>query len=199
MAEEMASGSVSFDFELEDNVTTTTEKMAGAQDKLATKAATTNATLDQQRLKNIETLASLNAFRSGIGAMTSAMNTLGIVDAETYATLQKVTAGMTLISAGAEAVKGAIGIMKALQAATKGYAIASVFATIAANPLLGAAAIAGAGATAGIFLYAMNNAESSSSSSTTTNNSTTINVNSYQNQDSRTVASGFETGSYYGS
>jgi hypothetical protein len=197
MAGEMAGGSVSFGFELEDNVTVTTDRMGAAQDKLASKAEITNAALDRQRLKNIETLASLNAFRSGIGALTSSMNTLGLVDAKTYESLQKVVAGMTMISAGAEAIKGAIGIMKALQAATKGYAIASVFATIAANPILGAAAVAGAGATAGIFLYAMNNAEQSSSSSSTTNN-TTINVNSYQSSDQRMTSQGFETGSYYG-
>jgi hypothetical protein len=190
-------GSVSFNFELEDNVTPVTDRMSAAQDNLSKKAEATNASLDRQRIKNIETLASLNAFRSGIGALTSSMKTLGLVDAETYQSLQKVVAGMTMISAGAETIKGAIGIMRALQAATKGYAIASVFATIAAHPILGAAAIAGAGAAAGGLIYAMTSAERSSETPAIST-STTINVNTYQSSDQRAMSMGFETGSYYG-
>jgi len=87
--------------------------------------------------------------------------------------------------------------MRALQAATKGYAIASVFATIAAHPVLGAAAIAGAGAAAGGLIYAMTSAERSSETPTTST-STTINVNTYQSSDQRAMSMGFETGSYYG-
>lgn len=190
------SGAVSFSFTLEDNVTPVSERMAGAQDKLASKAKATNDELDRQRIKNIETLASLNAFRGGINAMASSMNTLGLVDQETYQSLQKVVAGMTLVCGAAEALKGGIGIMRALQAATKSYAVVSVFASIAANPVLGLAAVAGAGAAGYGFMQMMDSAASSS----TQNNvqqTTNINFNSYPSNEERTTGAAFEVGSYY--
>lgn len=192
-----ASGEVRFSFILEDNVTPTAERMAGAQEKLASKAKATNAELDRQRIKNIETLASLNAFRGGIGAMASSMNTLGLVDQQTYQSLQKVVAGMTLVSGAAEALKGGIGIMRALQAATKSYAVVSVFASIAANPVLGLAAVAGAGAAGYGFMQLMDSADKSSTQNNTVQQTKTINFNSYPSSEERVISSGFEVGSYY--
>jgi hypothetical protein len=191
-----ARGEVNFSFVLEDNVTPTSERMAGAQEKLAAKAKQTNAELDRQRVKNIETLASLNAFRGGIGAMTGAVNTLGLVDQQTYQSLQKVVAGMTLVSGAAEALKGGIGIMRALQAATKSYAVVSVFASIAANPLLGLAAVAGAGAAGYGFMQLMDSA-SSSTQNNTVQQTTNINFNSHPSSEERIISSGFDVGSYY--
>lgn len=190
-----STGEIKFSFVLEDNVTPTTERMAGAQDKLADKTKKTNDELDKQRIKNIETLASLNAFRGGIGAMTSSMKTLGMVDDETYQSLQKVVAGMTLVTASAEALKGGIAIMKALQAATKSYAVMSIFASIAANPVLGIAAAAGAAGVGYGFMQMMDSADKEST--TNVSQTTNINFNSYPRSEERIISSGLEVGSYY--
>lgn len=176
-------------------VTDSAEGAISVQERLADKTRKTNEELDRQRIKNIETLASLNAFRGGIGAMTGAMNTLGLVDQQTYQSLQKVVAGMTLVSGAAEALKGGIGIMRALQAATKSYAVASVFASIAANPLLGLAAVAGAGAAGYGFMHMMDSA--SSSTTNQVQQTTNINFSSYPSSEERTTGAAFEVGSYY--
>lgn len=191
-----ARGNVSFDFTLEDNVTPVAERMGQSQERLASKTKATNEELDRQRIRNIDTLASLNAFRGGIGAMTTSMRTLGLVDEDTYQTLRQVTAGITMVSATAETLKGAIGIMRALQAATKGYAIASVFASIAANPVIGAVAVAGAGIAAyGALTYL--NKEERSSVAQNVDQSRTINFYSAPDRQQRTASASLTTGSYY--
>lgn len=194
-----ARGEVSYSFVLEDNVTGVTGRMASAQEILASKAKKTNEELDRQRIKNIETLASLNAFRGGLSSMTSAMNTLGMVDAETYKSLQRVVAGLTLVSSTAETLKGAIGIMRALQAATKSYAVASVFASIAANPLLGLAAVAGAGATAYGFVRMIDSHEEGDTvtHNTAQQQGTTINFYSAPGPEERIASANLAVGSYY--
>lgn len=179
-----------------DQTTAATDRASQAQERLAAKARKTNEELDRQRIKNIETLASLNAFRGGIGAMTGAMNTLGLVDQETYKSLQKVVAGMTLVSGAAEALKGGIGIMRALQAATKSYAVASVFASIAANPLLGLAAVAGAAGAGYGFMQMIDSADKSSTQNTV-QQTTNINFASYPGPEERVTGAAFEVGSYY--
>lgn len=189
-------GEVSFSFNLVDNVTPASDRMSAAQEKLTSKAKMTTDAFDEQRIKNIETLASLNAFRSGIRQMTSSMHELGIVDDATYTSLNKVVAGITLVTSTAEAIKGLVAIMKLLRTATATNAVAAVFAAFAENPLLGAATFAGAGIAAGYMVSSLNQSTGSVSNSTT-NNSTSINVYGTPSSGQRIVSQGLSVGSYY--
>lgn len=194
------SGSVSFGFDLDDNVTPTTEKMIGAQEKLANKAKVTTNEFDRQRLKNIECLASLNAFRGGLNQVTMSMHELGITDDKTYETMRKLVAGITLVTATAETLKGAVLVYNMLTAASTRYAVASIFAAAANNPLLAAVSIAGAGAIAYGAISMMNQSNVSSTGptvGTTVNNITTNNFTSAPDRTQRAISSGLTTGSYY--
>ncbi len=131
---------------------TATDKGRGAQDQLiATASAADRATEAQQTaiLKSVETMAALHGLQSGLSAITGSMNTLGIVDEETFKTLQKVTAGVQLVVGTAEAVKGVVTLFQSLNAVLKTTAIVSTFASIAENPVKGAAIVGAAGLAAG--------------------------------------------------
>lgn len=186
-------GEVSYSFSIIDNVTPVTNKMADSQDKLATKVQATTKSLDSQRIANINTLTSLRSFRSGIMDANNALRDLGIINEETYQGFRKVAAGITLFTASAEAIKGATALIRMARSATAGLAIASVFAKVAENPLLGAAAVIGAGA-AGYGLATMLN--QSTSSVSTTNNTTNINV-ANAGPTERIQSESLNTGSYY--
>lgn len=191
-------GEVAIGFSVEDNVSSTTEGMIAGQEKLASKAKTTTDQFESQRIKNIECLAALNSFRGGLRQAASSMHELGIVDDQTYETMSKLIAGVTLFTATAETLKGAVLIYNMLTAASSRFAISSIFAAAAQNPALAVAAIAGASvATYGI--ASMMSQSSSSSSSTTNNNITTFNFNNAaSDRTSRTQSSALTTGSYYG-
>lgn len=190
-------GSVTYSFEIEDNVTPAAESMGAAQEKLATKAEKTTNSFEKQRIKNIETLTALRSFKSGLSDITSSLNTLGVVDDKTYQSLQKVVAGISLVTGTAETLKGAAVLMQLLTAKTSGYAVASVFAAVAAHPLWAGAALAGAGAVAGAYVLSMNDSQrsASSSSSSTTNNTTVNFVNGGSNE--RNSSAALAAGSYY--
>lgn len=115
-------------------------------------------------LKSVETLSAMHALQSGIGAITSSVNTLGLVDEETYKTLQKVTAGIQLVVGTAEAVKGVTTLFQGLNAVLKTTAIVSTFASIAENPAKGALIVGGAalaaGAVGGYMMSSINNSKS---------------------------------------
>ena len=159
---------VVYTFRAEDQIS---EPMKKAEDQLkATEEASEQCTEAQEHaiLKSVETLAALHAVQSGVSAVTSAVNTLGLVDEETYQTMQKLTAGIQLVVGTAQAIKGVVTLFQSLNAVLKTTAIVSTFASIAENPVKGAAIIGAAGLAAGAvagYLY----------SSTQTNN-TTINV-----------------------
>lgn len=120
-------------------------------------------------LKSVETLSALHGIQSGLSAVTSSLNTLGLVDEETYKTLQKVTAGVQLVVGTAQAVKGVTTLFQGLNSVLKTTAIVSTFASIAENPAKGALIVGGAalaaGAVGGYMMSSINN-----------NKSTTINV-----------------------
>ena len=159
---------VVYTFRAEDKIS---EPMKNAETQLkATEQATEECTKAQERtiLKSVETLSAMQAIQSGVGAVTHAVTTLGMVDDETARTLQKLTAGIQLVVGTAQAIKGVVTIFQSLNAVLKTTAIVSTFASIAENPVKGAAIIGAAGLAAGAvagYLY----------SSTQTNN-TTINV-----------------------
>ena len=187
---------VVYTFRAEDQIS---EPMKKAEDQLkATEEASEQCTEAQEHaiLKSVETLAALHAVQSGVSAVTSAVNTLGLVDEETYQTMQKLTAGIQLVVGTAQAIKGVVTLFQSLNAVLKTTAIVSTFASIAENPVKGAAIIGAAGLAAGAvagYLY----------SSTQTNN-TTINVGHEETATARQVqqAAAFQsattaTGTWY--
>lgn len=117
-----------------------------------TTQAAQQATQAQQTaiIKSVETMTALHGVQSGLTAITGSLNTLGLVDEETYKTLQKVTAGIQLVVGTAQAVKGVVTLFQSLNSVLKTTAIVSTFASIAENPAKGALIIAGASAAAGV-------------------------------------------------
>lgn len=192
-----AAGGVEFEFELNDNVVPTTERMIAAQDRLANKAKTTTTEFEKQRVKNIECLAALNSFRGGLNQFASSMNTLGMIDEKTYESMRKLVAGITLFTASAEVLKSTAVIYNMLTASSMRFAVASIFAAAAQHPLLAAAAIGGAGMVAYGAISAMNQQGPTSTSQMSTTNSTIINLNSYPSSNERTASAALATGSYY--
>jgi len=109
------------------------------------------------------------------------------VDEETALQLQKVTAGIQLVVGTAQAVKGVVTLFNTLNGVLKTTAIVSTFASIAENPVKGAAIIGGASLAAGAVAGYMYSA--------TQNNNTTINVS---HQDTATARQTEEaTGTWY--
>lgn len=112
-------------------------------------------------IKSVETMTALHGIQSGLTAVTSSVRTLGLVDEETAATLQKVTAGIQLVVGTAQAVKGVVTLFNSLNAVLKTTAIVSTFASIAENPAKGAlvvgTAAAAAGALGGYMMSTLNN------------------------------------------
>ena len=97
---------VKFVFEAEDRIS---GPMKEAEQQLdATKQSASECTAEQQKtiLKSVETLAALHGIQSGVSAVTNSIHTLGLVDEETYKTLQKVTAGIQLVVGAGELIKG---------------------------------------------------------------------------------------------
>lgn len=180
---------VVYTFRAEDGISAPMKK---AEDQLkATEEASDKCTQSQERaiLKSVETLAALQAVQSGLSAVTSSVNTLGIVDEQTYATLQKLTAGVQLVVGTAQAIKGVVTLFQSLNAVLKTTAIVSTFASIAENPVKGAAIIGAAGLAAGAvagYLY-----------SSTQNNNTTINVAHEDTEKARQVQQVNLTGAWY--
>lgn len=140
---------VVYTFRAEDKIS---EPMKNAETQLkATEQATEECTKAQERtiLKSVETLTAMQALQSGVGAVTHAVTTLGMVDDETARTLQKLTAGIQLVVGTAQAIKGVVTLFQSLNAVLKTTAIVSTFASIAENPVKGAAIIGAAGLAAG--------------------------------------------------
>lgn len=174
-------------FKAEDGISAPMKK---AEEQLKkTEEASETCTQAQERaiLKSVETLSALHALQSGVGAVTSAVGTLGLVDEETYRTLQKVTAGIQLVVGTAEAVKGVVTLFNTLNSVLKTTAIVSTFASIAENPVKGAAIVGAAGLAAGAVAGYMYSA--------TQNNSTTINVGHAETETARRTEEA--TGSWY--
>lgn len=187
---------VVYTFRAEDRIS---GPMKNAETQLkATEGAADSCTKAQEKavLKSVETLTAMQALQSGVGAVTSAVTTLGMVDDETARTLQKLTAGIQLVVGTAQAIKGVVTLFQSLNAVLKTTAIVSTFASIAENPVKGAAIIGAAGLAAGAvagYLY---------SSTQTTN--TTINVGHEETATARQVqqAAAFQsattsTGTWY--
>lgn len=174
-------------FRAEDGIS---EPMKRAEDQLAkTEEASDKCTEAQERaiLKSVETLSALHAVQSGLSAVTSSVRTLGIVDEETAAQLQKVTAGIQLVVGTAQAVKGVVTLFNTLNGVLKTTAIVSTFASIAENPVKGAAIVGGAALAAGAVAGYMYSA--------TQNNNTTINVGHQDTAQARQAEE--STGSWY--
>lgn len=133
-----------------DEGTTAASKTGEAMEE--TTQAAQQATQAQQTaiIKSVETMTALHGVQSGLTAITGSLNTLGLVDEETYKTLQKVTAGIQLVVGTAQAVKGVVTLFQSLNSVLKTTAIVSTFASIAENPAKGALIIAGASAAAGV-------------------------------------------------
>ena len=174
-------------FRAEDGIS---EPMKRAEDQLAkTEEASDKCTEAQERaiLKSVETLSALHAVQSGLSAVTSSVRTLGIVDEETAAQLQKVTAGIQLVVGTAQAVKGVVTLFNTLNGVLKTTAIVSTFASIAENPVKGAAIVGGAALAAGAVAGYMYSA--------TQNNNTTINVGHQDTAQARQAEE--STGAWY--
>lgn len=146
-----------------DEGASTAQRASDALDN--TTQAAQQATEAQQTaiLKSVETLSSLHALQSGMSAITSSVKTLGLVDEETYQSLQKVTAGVQLVVGTAQAVKGVATLFSSLNSVLKTTAIVSTFASIAENPAKGALIVGGAalaaGALGGYMMSTINNSK----------------------------------------
>ena len=177
---------VVYTFRAEDGISGPMKK---AEEQLTRTEEASDKAAAQERaiLKSVETLSALHAVQSGLSAVTSSVRTLGIVDEETALQLQKVTAGIQLVVGTAQAVKGVVTLFNTLNGVLKTTAIVSTFASIAENPVKGAAIVGGAALAAGAvagYLY-----------SSTQNNNTTINVG---HQDTATARQAEQaTGSWY--
>lgn len=138
-------------------------------------------------LKSVETLAALHAIQSGVSAVTNSVHTLGLVDDETYKTLQKLTAGIQLVVGAGELIKGVTALWNTYNAVLKTNAIVTTFASIAENPAKGALIIGAAGLAAGAVAGYMYSA--------TQNNTTTINV--AHTETARQTQTMVDTGTWY--
>ena len=140
---------VVYTFRAEDEISGPMKK---AEEQLQrTERASEECTQAQERaiLKSVETLSALHAVQSGMSAVTSSVQTLGLVDEETAQSLRKVTAAIQLVVGTAQAIKGVVTLFNTLNAVLKTTAIVSTFAAIAENPAKGAAVIGGAALAAG--------------------------------------------------
>lgn len=155
----------------------------------ATKQSASECTAEQQKtiLKSVETLAALHGIQSGVSAVTNSVHTLGLVDEETYKTLQKVTAGIQLVVGAGELIKGVSALWQTYNSVLKTTAIVSTFASIAENPAKGALIVGGAALAAGAVAGYMYSA--------TQNNSTVINVQ--HTEQARQAETVVDTGTWY--
>ena len=159
---------VVYTFRAEDEISGPMKK---AEEQLQrTEEASEECTQAQERaiLKSVETLTALHAVQSGMSAVTSSVQTLGLVDEETAQSLRKVTAAIQLVVGTAQAIKGVVTLFNTLNAVLKTTAIVSTFAAIAENPAKGAMVIGGAALAAGAVAGYMYSA--------TQNNTTNITV-----------------------
>ena len=159
---------VVYTFRAEDEISAPMKK---AEEQLQrTEEASEKCTQAQEKaiLKSVETLSALQAVQSGMSAVTSSVQTLGLVDEETAQSLRKVTAAIQLVVGTAQAIKGVVTLFNTLNAVLKTTAIVSTFAAIAENPVKGMAIVGAAGIAAGAVAGYMYSA--------TQNNTTNITV-----------------------
>ena len=166
----------------------TAEEVASASSKASAQVKALNQDQTTAVLKSVETLSAMHAVQSGLSAVTSSVQTLGIVDEQTAQTLKKVTAGVQLLVGTAQAVKGVVTLFQSLNSVLKTTAIVSTFASIAENPAKGALIVGGASLAAGAvagYMY----------SATQNNHNTTINVQ--HESTARQAETLVDTGTWY--
>ena len=165
----------------------TAEEVASQSAKASASVQALNQDQTQAILKSVETLAALHGIQSGVSAVTNSIHTLGLVDEETYKTLQKVTAGIQLVVGAGELIKGVSALWQTYNSVLKTTAIVSTFASIAENPAKGALIVGGAALAAGAVAGYMYSA--------TQNNSTVINVQ--HTEQARQAETVVDTGTWY--
>jgi len=166
----------------------TAEEVAAESAKASAKVQALNQDQTATVLKSVETLSALHAVQSGLSAVTSSVQTLGIVDEETAETLKKVTAGIQLMVGTAQAVKGVVTLFNTLNSVLKTTAIVSTFAAIAENPAKGALIVGGAGLAAGAVAGYMYSA---------TQNTTNTTINVQHESTARQAETLVDTGTWY--
>lgn len=174
-------------FKAEDQISRPMERAKEVLDETTESAQENEAAQERAILKSVETMSALHGIQSGLTAVTSSVKTLGLVDEETAATLQKLTAGIQLVVGTAQAVKGVVTLFEFLNSVLKTTAIVSTFAAIAENPARGALIVGGAAAAAGaVGGYMMS----------TLNNKTT-NITVAHTETARQVETVVDAGSWY--
>lgn len=185
-------GTVEYSVEIKDGVSDKAEKMAGSLDKANAKMTETDAKTKGTRTElellatvdAVKAMSALHSVQSGFSAINSSMNTLQIGSEELRQGFASLTAGVQLFVGVAQTVKGVSAIMSTLNATMARTAVMSVFASVAANPLLAGVTIAAAGAAAG---YA---------ASYITNNKT-VNITTSTAEETRQTETTFKTGAWW--
>jgi hypothetical protein len=144
--------SITFTYNVVDNVTPTAERMAGAQDKATEATDRTNQSIDSQNIKFITQLAAVGAAYGGLRRMTSGMHELGLVSDADAAKLNKVVSVVGIVSGAFMTLRSAIKIMEGLRSIEISVAAVETYRSVLKNPaaMVGVGAgIAAAGAVAG--------------------------------------------------
>jgi hypothetical protein len=147
--------SITYTFQVIDNVSPTAERVAGAQEKVAVSTENAKTAVDSQNISFMTQVIAVRSLYAGLRQVTSGMKELGLVDAKTAESLNKVVAAVGMVSGTFMMLKGAIQIVQFLRSSEIALAVAKTFNKVLDNPaqavLVGVAGAA-AGAAGGYLL-----------------------------------------------
>ncbi len=157
-------GGIKYTFELDDEASDPATRAADALENLGEKADESKQKVDEAKesmndatLSTIKTMSALQSMRSGLSALTGAMDQLQIGTEEMREGFKDAAAAIQLFVGAGQAITGTIETLKVLRSALKSTTIMSVMASVATNSLTGAAVIAGLGIAGGYALSQVNN------------------------------------------
>jgi len=157
-------------FTATDNVSSTLDRMAGAQQQLS--AATEQTAVSTEKANNsfmTQQIAVMSVY-AGMRRMTSSLADLGIISQKDAEALGKLNSAVGLVVSSFQLIKGAVQIITMLKEAEIGLSIVETYrAVLNKGPAAVALAGAGLGLAAGVAGYLLGASSGSSSTNVTQN------------------------------
>jgi len=159
--------SISWTFNLIDNVTPTVENIQASQGQLAVSTQKATQTIDSQNISWLKQMAAVTATYMGMRRLTSSLIELGLVSDKDAKLLHQMTAAIGLVAGGYQLLKGGVAVINALRASTVGLAAIETYRSVLSRgPVAVGLVAAGLGIAAGVGGYFLGQSAASQTSQT---------------------------------
>jgi hypothetical protein len=130
-----ATGEVQFTWTMVDNVSATSNALAGSQEKLGTSVRSTTQSIDSQSIAFLKTLGAVHATYMGMTRLISGAEGLGIVHGQLAKDLDKVRLAAEMVYGAFMFWKGIGAVIDMVTVASVNLAAVESYLTVLKNPL----------------------------------------------------------------